>query len=60
MFGGRLQGRQTQFTIDIVYGLVFVAGFVYMMFSFDPRVAAFEGGLVIGSFLGVWENMTRS
>ena len=54
-----LSGRQTQFHIDVVYGLAFSAGFGYLLFvGLDPRVAAFEGGLVLGYFLRVWENMT--
>lgn len=54
-----LRGRQTQFYIDIIYGIVFGAGFGYLLFvEMDPRVAAFQGGLVLGYFLRVWENMT--
>lgn len=57
MFGFR--GRQTQFYLDLVYGLAFSLGFGYLLFvGMDPRVAAFEGGLVFGYFLRVWENMT--
>lgn len=54
-----LRGRQTQFYIDIIYGIVFGAGFGYLLFvEMDPRIAAFQGGLVLGYFLRVWENMT--
>ncbi len=55
---GRFQGRQTQFHIELVYGLLFIAGFGYLVFRIDPRVAAFEGGLVIGYLLRVWEKMS--
>lgn len=55
----QITGRQTQFYIDIVYGIAFSAGFIYLLFvGMDPRVAAFQGGLVLGYFLRVWENMT--
>ncbi|WP_336345569.1 hypothetical protein [Halalkalicoccus ordinarius] len=55
----RLRGRQTQFYIDLVYGVAFSVGFGYLLFlGMDPRVAAFEGGLVLGYFLRVWENMS--
>ncbi|MFP4228782.1 MAG: hypothetical protein ACLFTE_08145 [Salinivenus sp.] len=56
----QLSGRQTQFYIDIIYGIGFAAGFGYMIFGdgLDPRVAAFEGGLVFGYILRVWENMS--
>lgn len=55
----RLKGRQTQFYIDLVYGVAFSVGFGYLLFfGMDPRVAAFEGGLVLGYFLRVWENMS--
>lgn len=56
----KLSGRQTQFYIDIIYGIGFAAGFGYMIFGdgLDPRVAAFEGGLVFGYILRVWENMS--
>lgn len=54
-----LSGRQTQFYIDIVYGIAFTIGFGYLLFyGMDPRVAAFESGLVFGYFLRVWENMS--
>lgn len=52
-------GRQAQFHIDIIYGLAFSAAFGYLLFvSMDHRVAAFAGGLVLGYFLRVWENMS--
>lgn len=52
-------GRQTQFYIDIVYGIAFSLGFGYLLFvSMDPRIAAFQAGLVLGYFLRVWENMS--
>lgn len=55
----QLRGRQTQFYIDLVYGIAFSVGFGYLLFlGMDPRVAAFEGGLVLGYFLHVWENMS--
>lgn len=55
----QLKGRQTQFYIDLVYGVAFSVGFGYLLFlGMDPRVAAFEGGLVLGYFLRVWENMS--
>jgi len=54
----RFQGRQTQFHIELVYGLLFVAGFGYLVFRVDPRVAAFEGGLVIGYLLRIWEKIS--
>lgn len=54
-----LRGRQAQFYIDIVYGIVFSITFGFLLFvDMDPRVAAFAGGLVLGYFLRVWENMT--
>ncbi|CCQ32785.1 hypothetical protein HLRTI_000762 [Halorhabdus tiamatea SARL4B] len=54
----RLQGRQTQFYIEFLYGFLFIAGFTLLMFQFDPRVAAFEGGLVIGYIFRIWEKMS--
>lgn len=55
----QFRGRQTQFYIDIVYGGAFAVGFGYLLFvGMDPRVAAFQGGLVLGYFLRVWENMS--
>ena len=52
-------GRQTQFYIDVLYGIAFSLGFIYLLFvGMDARVAAFQGGLVFGYFLRVWENMT--
>lgn len=53
-----LRGRQTQFYIDILYGIAFALGFGYLLaFGMDARVAAFQAGLVLGYFLRVWENM---
>jgi hypothetical protein len=53
-----LRGRQTQFYIDVLYGLAFAVGFGYLLlFGMDARVAAFQGGIVLGYFLRVWENM---
>ena len=53
-----LRGRQTQFYIDLLYGVAFALGFGYLLaFGLDARVAAFEGGLVLGYFLRVLENM---
>lgn len=53
-----LRGRQTQFYIDIIYGIMFGIGFGYLLIvDMDPRIAAFQGGLVLGYFLRVWENM---
>lgn len=54
----RLEGRQTQFYIDLVYGLGFAAGFGYLLIDLNPRVVAFQGGLVFGYFLRVWEKMS--
>lgn len=43
----------------LLYGLAFSLGFVYLLFvGMDPRVATFQGGLVFGYFLRVWEKMT--
>lgn len=54
----QLSGRQTQFYVDIVYGLTFIIGFGYLLlFGMDPRVAALEAGLVVGYVLRVWENI---
>lgn len=54
-----LSGRQTQFYIDVVYGVAFSLGFGYLLvFGMDARVAALQGGLVLGYFLRVWENMS--
>lgn len=54
-----LEGRRTQFAIDLLYGLLFVAGFLYLVLvRFEPLVAAFLGGIVIGYFLHVWEKMS--
>lgn len=54
----RFQGRQTQFHVELLCGLLFVAGFGFLVFRVDPRVAAFEGGLVVGYLLRVWEKMS--
>jgi hypothetical protein len=55
----QLRGRQTQFYIDLLYGLGFAGGFGYLLFvGMDPRIAAFQSGLVFGYFLRVWENMS--
>ena len=55
---GRFQGRGTQFHIELLYGALFIGGFAYLVFRVDPRVAAFEGGLVVGYLLRVWEKMS--
>ena len=55
---GRLQGRQTQFYIELLYGVLFIGGFAFLVFRVDPRVAAFEGGLVAGYLLRIWEKMS--
>lgn len=55
---GRFQGRETQFHIELLYGALFIGGFVYLVFRVDPRVAAFEGGLVVGYLLRIWEKMS--
>jgi cobalamin biosynthesis protein CbiD len=55
---GRFQGRETQFHIELLYGALFIAGFAYLAFRVDPRVAAFEGGLVVGYLLRIWEKMS--
>ncbi|HKL88665.1 MAG TPA: hypothetical protein VJ884_06635 [Salinibacter sp.] len=55
----QLQGRQTQFYIDLLYGLGFAGGFGYLLFvGMDPLIAAFQSGLVLGYFLRVWEKMS--
>jgi uncharacterized membrane protein YheB (UPF0754 family) len=55
----QLRGRQTQFYIDLLYGLGFAGGFGYLLFvGMDPLIAAFQSGLVFGYFLRVWENMS--
>jgi hypothetical protein len=54
-----LRGRQTQFYIDLLYGLGFAGGFGYLLFvGMDPLIAAFQSGLVLGYFLRVWEKMS--
>lgn len=56
---GRFSGRQTQFYIDVVYGAAFALAFGYLLvYGMDARVVAFQGGLIFGYFLRVWENMT--
>ena len=55
---GRLQGRQTQFYIELLYGVLFIGGFAFLVFRVDPRIAAFEGGLVVGYLLRIWEKMS--
>lgn len=55
----QLRGRQTQFYIDLLYGLGFAAGFGYLLLvGMDPLIAAFQSGLVFGYFLRVWEKMS--
>jgi len=55
----QLRGRQTQFYIDLLYGLGFAGGFGYLLFvGMDPLIAAFQSGLVLGYFLRVWEKMS--
>lgn len=54
-----LRGRHAQFYIDIIYGIAFSLAFGYLIFvEMDQLIAAFAGGLVLGYFLRVWENMT--
>lgn len=54
----RLQGWQTVFQIELLYGVLFVGGFAVLVYRFDPLVAAFEAGLVVGYILRVWEKMS--
>ena len=54
----RFQGWQTMFHIELLYGVLFVGGFAALVFRFDPRLAAFGGGLVVGYILRVWEKMS--
>jgi hypothetical protein len=55
----QLRGRQTQFYIDLIYGLGFAGGFGYLLFvGMNPMIAAFQSGLLFGYFLRVWENMS--
>lgn len=56
--GGRFRGRQTQFYIELLYGGLFILGFGILVFRTDPRIAAFEGGLVVGYLLRIWEKMS--
>ena len=58
VLSGRFQGRETQFHIELLYGALFIGGFAYLVFRVDPRVAAFEGGLVVGYLLRIWEKMS--
>jgi hypothetical protein len=52
-----LRGRHTQFYIDIVYGIAFAVGFAYLLLvGLNTLVVAFQGGLIVGYFLRVWEN----
>lgn len=54
----QLQGRQTQFYIDLIYGLGFAGGFGYLLlYGMNLAVAAFSAGLIFGYFLRVWEKM---
>lgn len=54
----QLQGRQTQFYIDLIYGLGFAVGFGYLLiYGMNLGVAAFSAGLIFGYFLRVWEKM---
>lgn len=46
------------FQIELLYGVLFVGGFAVLVYRFDPRVAAFEAGLVVGYILRVWEKMS--
>jgi len=53
-----LRGRRTQFYIDVLYGVMFLASFAYLgLVEMTPAAAGFAGGLVIGYFLHVWEKM---
>ena len=53
-----LQGRQTQFYIDVLYGVLFLLSFAYLaLVEMTPLAAGFTGGLVVGYFLHVWEKM---
>jgi hypothetical protein len=54
--GRHLRGRQLH--IELLYGVLLLAGCGYLAVRFDPRVAAFEGGLVVGYLLRVWEKMS--
>lgn len=54
----RFGGRQAQFQVDLAFGAAFAVGFGYLMLvEMNPLVVAFEGGLVLGYFLRVGENM---
>ena len=55
----QLSGRQTQFYIDVIYGAGFALGFGYLLMAgMNPLLVAFQGGLVLGYILRVWENMS--
>jgi adenylosuccinate lyase len=54
----QLQGRQTQFYIDLIYGLGFAVGFGYLLvYGMNLAVVSFSAGLMLGYFLRVWEKM---
>lgn len=54
----QLQGRQTQFYIDLIYGLGFAVGFGYLLiYGMNLAVVSFSAGLMFGYFLRVWEKM---
>lgn len=54
----RFGGRQAQFQVDLAFGTAFAVGFGYLMLvEMNPLVVAFEGGLILGYFLRVGENM---
>ncbi|MCU4750664.1 hypothetical protein OB919_01495 [Halobacteria archaeon AArc-curdl1] len=55
----RVPGRQTQYYFDLVYRAAFVfSDSAPFCSSAWTRIIAFQGGLVLGYFLRVWENMT--
>ncbi|WP_435180234.1 hypothetical protein [Halorussus sp. AFM4] len=58
MLRNALGDREVRFYVELLYGLLFVGGFAFLAFEVDPRVAAFEGGLVVGYLLRVWEKMS--
>lgn len=48
----------TQFYIDLLYGALFFASFVYLaLVGMTAAATGFVGGLVVGYFLHVWEKM---
>lgn len=53
----KMQGRRTQFYIDVLYGVLFFVSVVYLIYEMTPLAAGFVGGIVIGYFLHVWEKM---